>query len=297
MLFFAPFAQNVFASTGFVDSPLWISPASPNEGEMVTLSALFHNAEPETITGSIDFYDGTTLLDEKAVTLRSDEVATVSTSFAIPAGTHLFSASSKGMSQISTTGTLQVIPVALPDVKLPMEFVSKTIVPAADAGNSVGDDSTSMILQQVSNAQNAVLSALPPDTKATVTNTTNAVDNWRAAQAADFVQSRDAAQSALNATNPSASTARGSSANTVSKKPSTAKTTQKPANSEASAGPFTYVKYLVFSALAFLFGSAVVFYLAALLIIYLIFRFIFSRFRRKKKEPRAPKTSDFQKDH
>src|SRR4051812_24060353 len=85
----APLAQ---ATTGFVDSPLLLSPESPRDGDTVTLSVLFHNAESETIRGTVLFYDGQTLLDKKTVNIRSGDVDIAATSFTISAGIHKFSA-------------------------------------------------------------------------------------------------------------------------------------------------------------------------------------------------------------
>ncbi len=263
------------ASTGFINTPLWISPASPKEGDKVTISAVFHNQEQDTISGSILFYDGNILLAEKPVMLRSDEVGTITASFTITAGSHLFSASTKNLSQVSTTGTLDVITVPVTTVKLPLQFVPKTIVSTAAAG--AGDGSTeSVVLEQVDKAQTAILSALPPETKKTITEATSAVDNWRSDRAESFSAFRDEAKTALDANKPAVKAGTNTKAATAAKKPA------------AEAGPLTYIKYVLFSALAFLFRSAVIFYLAGLLVVYLIFRFIWSRIRRKKKPGRAP---------
>ncbi len=236
------------AATGFVNSPLWITPEKPNEGDEVTLSALFHNAESSAVSGSILFYDGNVLLAEKQVILHPDEVATVSTSFKISAGTHVFSASTKNMQESSTTGSLQVITVPNSVVKLPLQFVPKTITLAAAAdGTAASGDSTSIILKQVDKAQASVLSALPAGTKKTVANTVNAVDNWRSSNAETFTKKSTAAKRA------------------------------------STTSPFTYVKYILFSGLSWLFSSAIIFYVAGLLIIYFLFRTIFRKLRKRKK--------------
>ncbi len=253
------FGSTAHAATGFVSSPLWISPASPKEGEKVTLSAVFHNEQPDTISGSIVFFDGAVILAEKEVTLRSDEVATVTTSFTISAGGHLFSASTKNISEVSTTGSIEVNAVPQATVKLPLQFVPKTIV-AAQASGSDGQDSGDVILDQVDRAQTAVLNILPSATKEKVSTTVSAVDNWRSDRAENFTAARDTAKTTLDAAKTPAKT-------------STKTTAKKPA-AQTSTGPFTYIKYVFFSALAFLFDSPLVFYLGGLLIIYLLFRFI-----------------------
>ena len=275
VLCFFLLAPQVFAVTGFVDSPLWISPASPKEGDTVTLSAVFHNDEPEGISGSILFYDGETLLDEKPVTLRADEVATVTTSFTITAGSHLFSASTKNLAQVSNTGTLQVLTVSQPTVKLPLEFVPKTIVVSGQAGDDISGDPEAVILQQVDKVQSSVLASVPPATKKEISGTANSIDNWRSSQAESFTKSRDGAKTALDTKNAPVSAKKGSVKGT-----------------SVSAGPFTYIKYMFDSLMSFLFSSALVFYLAVLLIIYLILRFILRRLRGSGKKKSAPRPVD-----
>ncbi|MEI8130013.1 MAG: Ig-like domain-containing protein [bacterium] len=255
-----------YATTGFVNSPIWISPDKPSEGQNVTLSAVFHNSETETISGSILFYDENTLLSEKPITLRPDEVATITTSFTISAGAHIFSAKTKNLSQVSSTGTLEVLSVPVATVELPPQFIPKSIV-STNNGNGVGDV-TKVILKQVDKAQSAVLSSVPPATKKQISTTANTVDNWRSDTADTFTKVRDNAKASLDqAKNP----------------------TKKVATKVAPKGPFTYLLYLLFSFLSFLFSSPVIFYLTGLLIVYFILRYLYLKIRNRNKKPSSSK--------
>ena len=219
-----------YATTGFVNSPIWISPDKPSEGQSVTLSAVFHNAEAETISGSILFYDENTLLAEKPITLRPDEVSTITTSFTISAGAHIFSAKTKNLSQVTSTGSLEILTVPVTTVELPPQFIPKSIV-STNNGNGVGDV-TQVIMRQVDKAQSAVLASVPPTTKKQISTTANTVDNWRSDTADTFTKVRDNAKASLDQA-----------------KSSTKKVTAK----VAPKGPFTYLMYLLFSFLSFLF--------------------------------------------
>ncbi len=255
-----------YATTGFVNSPIWISPEKPNEGQSVTLSAVFHNAETDTISGSILFYDENTLLSEKPITLRPDEVASVTTSFTISAGAHIFSAKTKNLSQISSTGSLEILTVPVATVELPPQFVPKAIVSTNDGG-TVGDV-TKVLLKQVDKAQNAVLASVPSTTKKKIGTTASTVDNWRSNTADTFTSIRDGAKASLD----------------QAKSP-----TKKVATKVAPKGPFTYLMYLLFSFLSFLFSSPFIFYLTGLLIVYFILRYLYFKIRNRNKKSGSTK--------
>ena len=265
-------APSVFAVTGFVDTPMWVSPNKPHEGDSVTLSAVFRNAEQETISGTILFYDANTLIDEKPVTLRPDEASIVTTTFTITAGGHLFSATTKNLSQVSSTGKLEVLAVPPATIKLPLSFVPKTIMVAGQAGGASGD-STAVILNQIDKAQTAVLNVVSPTTKKKISTTASSIDTWRADNGASFAKSKNEAKTAIDAKKSGTT----KTAKTTSKN-------QKVQSASVTAGPLTYVKYAFFWLLSVLFSSALVFYVFILLLLYFLLRYLFRKLRGGKKK-------------
>ncbi len=276
LLFLVPGAPHARAATGFVDSPLLLSPESPQDGDTVTLSVLFHNAESEPISGSVLFYDGQTLLDKKAVSIDPGAVDIASTTFVIQAGIHTFSATMSSIDETDSTGKQQVVVIPNSTVKLPADLVTRKIAPPVAQADGSSDDSadssSSVILDKVDAAQNAVLNAVPAGAKTAVTSSVTSVDGWRTSVAASLTSSANAANASIQA-------GKKIDAANAALKPGK-KPEAKPAT--ADDGPFSVLKYVVLAGLAFFFSTPLVFYLGGLIILYLIIRFIFRRIRKAR---------------
>ena len=278
LLFLAPVVPIARAATGFVDSPLLLSPENPKDGDTVTLSVLFHNAEPTTISGTVLFYDTTTLLDKKSLSIAPGDVGIASTSFVIHAGIHKFSATMSNVDAPNSSGTLEAVVIPETTVTLPPEIITRSLGLGAQAADG-SNDSEAAILNTVDAAQTAVLNAVPPNIKAAVSGTTGSLDSWRVSTGSSFTSDRDATKASITAANKI-------DAENAAKKPG-AKAVAKPATADNSA--VSQAKYYFFAALAFFFSMPFAFYLGSVLLLYLILRFIFRRLRRSRRGNSAPK--------
>ena len=202
ILFSLVVTTSAFAGTGFVESPLWLYPESPKEGETVTLSALFRNSEKYTLSGTVLFYDGDVLLDEEVIRIAPGGVATASTSFRIGAGSHDFRASVGGLSELSTTG--KVVPLALPlesatmrklvvTKETPISKLTAQVKSASDTSTDT-DSGNSPVLAQVGVFEDAIVSVIPEPIKETTSRVTENVEAWREEQVGVFSASRDEAK-------------------------------------------------------------------------------------------------------
>jgi hypothetical protein len=264
-------AQTSLATTGFVDSPIWIIPSKPDDTDMVKLSAVFRNEEADSISGTIFFYDNETLLAQKAVTILPGDVRLVSTNFKITAGSHQFSATMSNAATLAGSGKLGVVVVAKATVSLPSQFVPKAVPITAQTGGDTVGGSEGLILDEIEKAQTSVLAVIPEPTKKAVAETATTIDSWRADNAQSFAKNRDKAQKAVDHKVPD-----------TSKPSGTVLGGAKPAPiMKSDAGPMEYVKLVVFSALAFLFMYPAVFYFIAAFLIFIIIRFIFRRIARR----------------
>lgn len=261
------------ASTGFVDSPLWISPATPSEGNMVTLSALFRNEEQRQISGTVVFYDGDVLLGRKTVTIATGSVATASVTFKIGAGDHNFSAQMSSLSETLSSGATEPIALPITSAKYPRYFVPKTIgVPiSAQAGSKATGSPEKLLLDQVDNAQNAVLDVVPSNFKTSVLENTKSVESWRENVATSLIENRDNADKTL-----------------VKIKTDTATQIKKSGGVSATTKfvdrPLAYLKWSFFAVLAFIFASPWAFYIVGILALFFIVRFIFRKIRKVGKK-------------
>ena len=257
-----------FASTGFVDSPIWLSPASPTEGSSATLTALFHNDEQYPLSGVILFYDGTVLLGQKSVTIGAGGVATASVTFTIGAGDHTFSAQMSSLTEELSSKKYQPLALPITSASLPSYFVGKTIslplASQASGSTTVSADPENVLLNQVDNAEQSALNAVPPGIKQSVTADSESVDSWRQAMAANLAASRDAANAGLTKVQKdiAAQTKKMGSADPSSK---------------YIDSPLSYLKVWFFAALTFIFSTPLAFYLIAVFLAYIIIRFLFRK--------------------
>ncbi len=275
------FGAPALAATGFVDEPLWLSPEKPKEGQSATLTAVFRNAESETLSGTISFYDGTTLLAERAVTIFPDQVASSSVTFKIQAGRHEFSAAmTDAKEQGAGALAMAEATVSIPDVLVPKNFLAAK-TESAQASGSGDSASQREILDQVDKAEQAVLGVLPEPVKETVSNAVGAVEDWRETKSERYADSRDAAKLDIERQKLDAAK--------VAKKTVSGKT-------EPAVSPLSRAKLLFFSAVALLF-SPLFFYVIIALVAFLIVRFFVLKIVRalrgnRRRGPGRPKNPD-----
>ena len=283
------FAVPADAATGFVSSPIVLTPESPKEGENVKMSVFFYNAEKEAISGTILFYDGDLLIASKAISILPGSIGTASTTFSITAGEHRFSASMKTPSAVLRSGQMEVLPLSASTVELAPLVVKKSISLTAQAGAQANTSAETPILNQIDKAEDAVLAALPSGVKETIGEVAKNLDGWRTERATAFTDDRDEAKTQLDTKeSDTGSEVNKSVLPSSGTKPAqtTGKTTAGTAVAsdapESSGDPLTYVKFVFFGILAFIFATPVVFYALGIILIYLIIRFIVRKIRNRR---------------
>ncbi|MBP6884522.1 MAG: Ig-like domain repeat protein [Candidatus Pacebacteria bacterium] len=281
-------AGTVQAGTGFVDTPLWLTPPVAEEGSLVTLRALFRNEEENTLSGTVIFYDGDVLLGRKAITIPVGTVATASVTFRIGAGEHSFSAQMSNLSGALASGKYEPVALALPSAKLEKFNVTKTInvnqtAQASKANSSVGLETP--ILNQIDAVEKNILASVPESLKEDVVANVKVVENFRISTSDVFSEKRNDADrqvaqikiTALNEEQKSSKVA--------------------PATKYVDR-PLAYVKYGIFSALAFIFATPIAFYLLGIILAFLILRYLYRKIAdwisarriagKRSRIPRAP---------
>ena len=286
--FFANSAKT-FAGTGFLGGPMWISdsqaadPEVPQDGDLVYLSALFHNAEPNQLSGDVLFYDSSTLLGDEKVTIASGGVSTATVSFRIGAGDHSFSATIGNLTEEVTDGKTEPFVLSPQTVQLPTITVTPragSTLNASVVSGSTNNNSTSNttyvtnqispnnplapVVNQVNQLEGNALASIPDSVKNPLTAAAQNLDAWRSTNAG-----------AINQSTKSAS-------DLVAKENTLAAADQKKYGKISPTTnfidrPFAYVKLFFYSLLSFLYSHAIVFYLTAILFAYIVLRFIWRK--------------------
>ncbi|MBP7804610.1 MAG: hypothetical protein KA052_00090 [Candidatus Pacebacteria bacterium] len=256
---------SAYAFSGFIQSPLWLSPQTLKEGDMATLHVAFQNTEDLSVSANVSFFDGEVLLAKKTITAAPNQVVTATATFKVLAGEHSFSATITTMNRIKNG---QSEPMAPPAgvAKLPDQFVSKKIDLSAQAGG--GRSATeSAILTQIDTAQTAVLNILPESVKESVGSIATNIDDWRQERGESFATTAKEAKKVADTGGATktikTNTILGSEDVTVSAEPTGSFT-----------GPLSYIKYGFFKTLSWLFNTPIVFYLLIIVVGYFIARFL-----------------------
>ncbi|MEI6316567.1 MAG: Ig-like domain-containing protein [bacterium] len=273
----------VRANTGFLGGPMWMNPETPKDGEFVNLSALFHNAEPNALSGDVLFYDGNVLLGTKSITIPSGGVGTATVSFRISAGDHSFSATTGNLVEALGNGKTEPFVLSPQTVQLP------TISISPKAGNSLNASVVSgttnlvtnnifppnQIAKQVNELGGNVISSIPDSVKNPAVDTASSVDSWRTKTADSLTKQTKAASVSANKANElvSAQEKKYGKASFLTK---------------FIDRPFAYVKLFFMQLLTFLWSHAIVFYLLIALIVYACIRFLYKKIRGRRDTSTPP---------
>lgn len=279
------FYQTTHAETGFVDTPLWLTPPVAEEGSMVTLRALFRNEEENTLSGTVLFYDGDVLLGRKAITIPVGTVATASVTFRIGAGEHAFSAQMSNLTGAISSGKFEPVALSLPSAKLQKFNVAKTVDTnlSAQAGKATSSGGSEVqILKQIDAVEKNVLASVPESVKEDVMENVKIVEDFRISASDDLSKLRNEANKKV------------AQIKVTAENESQKSTKVAPATKYVDR-PLAYVKYGIFSALAFIFATPIAFYLIGVILAFLVLRYLYRKIaswisnrRKASKRSRIP---------
>lgn len=283
ILFFSSsifFLNNVlitYASTGFLGGPMWIDPESPQDGQYINLSALFHNAEPNQLTGVVSFYDGNILLGNKSITINPGSVSTATVSFSIGAGDHSFSATVGTMTENLGNGQTEPFVLSPQTVELPSIHVDSkagnslnaTVVSNTSSFNQLSPNNPlAPVVSQVNQLEGSVISGINSSVGNPISNAISGLENWRTTNS-DLINQQTKASSEV--------------IQKLKTLPSIQNTQKKTLSPNFFDGPFAYVKYFFLTLLSYLYSHSIVFYGTAILLIFIIMRFVFRKLAGLKK--------------
>ena len=295
VIFFFVNTKNVFAGTGFLGGPMWITPETPSDGDLVSLSALFHNAEPNQLSGDVLFYDGNVLLGKKSTIISSGGISTTTVSFRISAGDHTFSAITGNLVEVLSNGKTEPFALSPQTVQLPKIFVpskagnplNASIIPGPTnpSSSSVSPNNPlAGVINQVNDIKGNLISSIPSSITSPVTDTASSVETWRSNNSDALSQAIKNASTQIKDVNSLASD-------------QLKKYGKVSLSTNFIDRPFAYVKLFFFTLLSFLYSHSVVFYAIALVFLYIFVKFILNKIpsmRKKgsKSRSKKPKSED-----
>jgi hypothetical protein len=269
------FAQFLHAATGFVGNPIWIYPEFPREGELTTLSTLFHNGETQKLSGTVLFYDNNILLGKKSLTIAPGTVGTASIVFHVEPGNHVFSASAQGFQEISNSGSSKTYALPLGKAEMPKLFVTKN--GSGSGVEAVGLKASAQaqpILNKVDEVEEKVINSIPESVKQPVVATVESLERIRVSTSVKL-------QSSVAVAKEKVEIQKEAAAQQVKESGEVAPST-KYINS-----PFASVRLFVAQLFHYIFSHAYLFYIALFGVLFLSIRAIIRKWKRSRHENRV----------
>jgi hypothetical protein len=140
---FSIYLPNIQASnTGFVSGNIWYSKDPLEEGDKVKIYTFVFNPDNRTLSGTVIFFDKTTLLGKKAFTVQSKRAEDVSIDWTVNAGDHTIFAKIENAKFLLSDGTYEEVYIAENETEKNAVTVTKKIIPKTEdkeANNSISN--------------------------------------------------------------------------------------------------------------------------------------------------------------
>ncbi len=255
------------AATGFLNSPLWITPEFPKEGDVVKVSAAFHNGETQTLEGRILFYDKGVLLGEKDINVLPGDAVIASVTTNVGAGDHIFSSKIEKLQKVSSSGETSPFYVQVDGATMSKIFVGKTTTYSTEAASG---ETSSGITAGVNSIKNKIEENFSGGVVNSSKNIFSRFDNWRIKMAGNLIDKKLVYSKK------------------VSDFEENYKSMQKkgeiiPKTTSYFNRPLIHLEYYGILAIAAVFSQPIMFYIAGVLLLFFVLRFVWRRIRRRHR--------------
>jgi hypothetical protein len=252
----------IYAQTtnvGFVPTNIWYSKDPFEQGDKIKIYTLIFNPDTRQLSGTVDFFDNSTLLGTKDFKISGTTAQDIYISWTVTVGSHSIFGQIENAKFLNSNGAYEVVSLAENKTETSSRTVAEKIIPAtSDSGSSQIGQAVDKVVNSIQNIGQTVENKIPTSITKPVTTATNSVENLRNTLGVNITQSKLAAKQAvavLNSTEP------------MLKNAIEVSYIQK---------PFAYVKLFFFTVLDFIFSHRVIFYGILILIAFLILRFIWN---------------------
>lgn len=257
------------SGTGFIPGQIWYSEPLV-EGNTVKIYTAIWNGDKDPITVHVEFYDSKVILGSRDLTVEPSKIQEVSVSWKVTSGDHIISAKISS-SSITTGGKKENI--TLDNAKT---IEDHTFVPVSTKKEDGTDlKSVDVMKNEITKATTALKDVIPESVGTPIASSLGSIDAFRGNTYTKILDTKIQTQKEIDALEK-----KDEKTSSPDSKTTKSETTQaKPL--DATDKPITYVKLFLFSLLSFIFGSKIVFYGIAALLIFIIIRFIFRKIRRR----------------
>jgi hypothetical protein len=242
-------------NAGFVPQNIWYSEDPFTEGDKIKIYTLIFNPDTRSFSGTVDFFDNSTLLGTKDFSIAATSAKDVYINWTVTAGDHEIFGQIENAKFLNSDSTYTNASITDNKTSTSSRTVaSKIVAQNINNGiNSVNGEFNSTV-NSIQNIGNTAEKFVPKAAVQAGTTITNTLDGWRGNTSTTLQSAQLQTKNTLNTLS--------SSKNTT--------------NTNAFQKPFTYVKWLVLTILAAIFKYKLLFYGILIVIIFWILRYIWS---------------------
>ncbi len=247
--FTPPHSYAQTTSAGFIREDIWYSKDPFTEGDKINIYTVIFDPDVRALTGTVDFFDQTTLIGKKTFTVASKRTQDISIEWTVTAGDHNIYAKIESAKFVNANGTYENAHLNDDQTSESKRTVKKAIIPKPSVSAS-----TPAVDDQIQNIEKIIEDKTPEFISKPIAVGANALEDMRQSVG---VRSEDQKIEV-----------KGELQNIPSPKPNTSN------SSSGALKPFKYVELFFMTLISFIFNHAVVFYIVLALLVWHVARFI-----------------------
>lgn len=252
------------SNTGFIPGQIWYSVDPLVEGDTVKVYTAVWNGDTNPLTATVEFYDKNVILGSRSISVPKETIQNISINWKVTAGDHVISAKILS-SKIMDSGKSYPVVLSRNATDEDRKFVSK-VIEQLD-GTPV---TTNVALKSKLDETKANISDILPNSMSKpVSNTLGVMDTFR-----------DETYTKISALKSDTKKVIANLEDPQNQVKSTQSKDVKKADTKSLGGadkPIAYVKLFFLSVVGFLFSSPIVFYIAIVLLVFLLGRSIYRK--------------------
>lgn len=250
----------IFAQTtnaGFVPGNIWYSKDPFVQGDQIKIYTLIFNPDTRKFSGTVDFFDNSTLLGAKDFSIAGTSTKDISINWTVTAGDHQIFGQIENAKFTTASGASMVASITDNMTSKSSRTVTNKVI-AQNISNGINsvDSAFNTTLDSIQNIGDTVNSVVPAPVSQSITKTSNILDGFRENANTVLEKSKKETQDQIDALNK---------AKSLTKDTTTANAIHK---------PFEYVKLFFFTILAAIFKYKILFYGLLVIIVLLIINYI-----------------------
>jgi hypothetical protein len=246
-------------NAGFVPGNIWYSEDPFSEGDKIKIYTLIFNPDTRKFSGTVDFFDNSTLLGTKNFNVAATSTEDIYISWTVTAGDHQIYGQIQNAKFLTSSGTyIDANLTQNQTSKSSRTVASKVVAQNITNGINSVDGAFNSTLNSIQNIGSTAKNVVPNSVSQVVTTSSNTIDGFRQNTGNVFKNAQDQTQKNIDALN-----------NTKNQPTSTL-------NTNDFQKPFDYVALFFLTILSFIFEYKILFYGIIIVIILLILRYIWS---------------------